>query len=248
MLDFVEQLNHLRHMNTISNIIGYKFTEITQLKAMQSTLLEKTNALELKGTILLSHEGINIALAGHHEKTKIFEQWLNTQPPLEGIHFKVSSSKELPFSKMMVKIKDEIIRMDVPEVKPHEQTGTHLAPEEFKAWLDENKEILILDTRNAFELEFGRFKDAEHLQLEHFRQFPNKADMIPRNKPIVMYCTGGIRCEKASTYLLQKGYEEVYQLEGGILNYFEKCGGEHYEGDCFVFDDRIAVDSNGREK
>ncbi|MDF2868065.1 MAG: rhodanese-related sulfurtransferase, partial [Gammaproteobacteria bacterium] len=123
----------------------------------------------------------------------------------------------------------------------------YLSPNEFKQWLDAKKDVMILDTRNAFEMEYGTFENAVNLNLEKFTQFPDaieRLDSSAKEKPVVMFCTGGIRCEKASAVMLNQGYKQVYQLEGGILNYFQQCGGAHYQGSCFVFDERVALDSN----
>jgi predicted sulfurtransferase len=148
---------------------------------------------------------------------------------------------------MLVKVKKEIIPLGLPSVRPREKTGARLAPRELKRWLDEKRDMVLLDTRNDYEIDHGTFETAMSLRLDHFREFPERLAEVPaelRDKPLVMFCTGGIRCEKASVVAMAQGFREVYQLDGGILKYFEECGGEHYEGRCFVFDRRIAVGSD----
>lgn len=152
---------------------------------------------------------------------------------------------------MLVKLKKEIIPMGRPDVSPVEMTGDRIAPVELKKWLDENRDFLLLDTRNDYEVELGTFEKAQHLNLRHFRNFAQKLDLLPpemKDKPVVMFCTGGIRCEKATAYALKSGFKEVYQLEGGILKYFEECRKDHYDGECFVFDHRRTVDSELKPK
>ena len=124
---------------------------------------------------------------------------------------------------------------------PTEKRAPSISPTTFKQWLDENRDIIILDTRNDYEIEMGAFTNAVNLHLQDFCQFTQSLKNIPREKPIVMYCTGGIRCEKAALHLINEGYNDVYQLDGGILNYFEKVGGSHYTGECYVFDERVAL-------
>jgi UPF0176 protein len=141
-----------------------------------------------------------------------------------------------------VKLKQEIITMGRPEIRPEMGRAPSISPQDFKQWLDEKKEITVLDTRNDYEVRFGTFENAKHFQLDDFGQFPEYANHISPDKPVVMFCTGGVRCEKAALHLLNEGVAEVYQLDGGILNYFSEVGGEHYQGECFVFDQRISVD------
>lgn len=228
------------------NISGYKFTELNNLQDLQHTLHTHCTALHLKGTILLSQEGINAFLCGTPEQINDFYGILPTLG-LPTIDFKESPSTSHPFKHMRVKIKKEIITMGVPEVNPAKNPAPAVSPETFKAWLDEGKPMIILDTRNDYEVRIGKFKNAVDLDITHFGVFPeevvNQLSKQDKKQVIVSYCTGGIRCEKAAPYLIDQGFENVYQLEGGILKYFEKCGNAHYEGDCFVFDQRIAVDS-----
>lgn len=225
----------------ILNIASYKFITLTALPVLRETFIELCAVLSLKGTILLSEEGINLALSGSEQQITTFKDFLKKDPRFSDMTFRESFSETISFKRMKVKIKKEIITMKRDEVQPVSGRAPHVTPQELKQWLDENRDIVLLDTRNDYEMEYGTFKNALNLKLEDFSEFPEKTQSLSKEKPIVMFCTGGIRCEKAAIHLLQQGFEQVYQLDGGILNYFNEVGGDHYHGDCFVFDDRIAV-------
>lgn len=238
-------------MNII-NLSAYKFIRLSeeQIRAWRPIFKEKALACELKGTILLSREGINLFIAGERKQLNSFTAFLTSYPELSDLWFKESVSAYKPFTRMLVRIKNEIIPMGKTDIQPDQQTAPHLAPEIFKQWYDEGKDMIVLDTRNDYEIELGTFEDAMDLNIEHFRDFDNALSLMPedaKGKPVVTFCTGGIRCEKAAELMKRKGFKEVYQLEGGIINYFEKCGGAHYEGECFVFDKRVALDPNLQE-
>lgn len=224
------------------NIAGYKFITLTDPEALRERLLELCLAFELKGTILLSPEGINISLAGQIHSISAFKNHLKTLPSFADMTFRESYSDQIPFKRLKVKVKKEIITFRQDQIHPETRRAPAILPKEFKQWLDENRDITILDTRNDYEVRFGTFKNAMHLAIDDFCDLAKESAKIPRNKPIVMFCTGGVRCEKAGLYLEEQGHEDVFQLEGGILNYFHEVGGEHYEGECFVFDERIALD------
>ncbi len=228
----------------ILNIAGYKFIQLTQLPALRDSLFDQANRLNLKGTILLSVEGINLSLAGEPESLAHFVQGLKSHTHFSDLSFRESYSTYQPFKRMRVKIKKEIITLREPNVDPINKKAPVLSPQEFKQWLDEKRDITLLDTRNDYEMRFGTFENAKNLALTHFGKLPDKLDHISRHKPVVMFCTGGIRCEKAALLMLNAGYEHVYQLQGGILNYFAEVGGSHYVGECFVFDSRVAVNAN----
>lgn len=228
----------------VINLSCYKFAPLEGLEELRTRLQEATKAHGLKGTILLAPEGINFFLAGTRPQLAAVLEVIRAVPGLADVAPKESPSSDQPFKRMLVKIKKEIIPLGRPDVRPLEETGRRLAPAELKRWLDERRDILLLDTRNDYEVDYGTFEAAVSLQLGHFREFPEKLASLPpeaRERPLVMFCTGGIRCEKASVVALRQGFKEVYQLDGGILKYFEECGGEHYEGQCFVFDRRVAV-------
>ncbi len=232
------------------NISGYRFVAIPDRVEMRYPLRDFCVELGLKGTILLSGEGINFFLAGSEEATDQFLARLDEDERLRDIPLKVSRSDEQPFNRMLVRLKREIISIGLDEVKPAEFTGPNISPREFKEWLDEGREVTVLDTRNDYELRMGKFEGAIDLEIGSFRDFPKAIESLPesmKEKPVVMYCTGGIRCEKASAVMLNAGFTDVRQLKGGILGYFEECGGDHWDGECFVFDRRVGVDSELNE-
>jgi UPF0176 protein len=232
------------------NISAYKFISLieTDLPELQEKFLKVCKELDFKGTILLSPEGINVLLSGTQENIECWANYFAQDPRFADMVFKKSVSELRPFRRLQVKIKNEIIRFDQPQIKPENYTSKHLSPEAFKQWLDEGKEVLVLDTRNDYEVRVGTFNGAVNLKIATFTEFPQavseKLNPELKDKPVVMFCTGGVRCEKAGPALEEQGFKEVYQLDGGILKYFEKCGGAHWEGECFVFDDRLAVDAN----
>lgn len=230
---------------SIVNISTYKFVELDHLEKSKEYFLMTCKRIGLLGTILLSAEGINIMAAGTQQQIDKFEEALKQNKKFADIKFKVSYSEKVPFKRMRVRIKKEIITMGVDSVNRVADTGKHIKPAEFKKWLDEGRDITVLDTRNDYEVEFGTFENAINPNIDNFQEFPavvDKLDQSLKSKPLVMFCTGGVRCEKASILMEQKGFTDVYQIEGGILKYFEECGGAHWNGDCFVFDERIALD------
>lgn len=226
------------------NIAGYQFVQLTDLAELKNQFKAVGDSLQLKGTILLSREGINVSLSAQIEQLEAFKTYLTQLPPFTDMTFSESFSSFQAFKRFKIKIKKEIITMRREEIHPEEQRAPSISPETFKQWLDENRDMTVLDTRNDYEVQFGTFERAVHLQMKDFSEFPQKANEVKTNKPVVMFCTGGIRCEKAALHLIQEGLSEVYQLEGGILNYFAKSGGTHYKGDCFVFDGRVALNSD----
>jgi UPF0176 protein len=229
------------------NLAGYKFVKLDGLPELRNALRTTCRELALKGTILLSPEGINVFLAGAPEDIASFRARLGADARFADLHFKQSRSDSPPFGRMLVKVKQEIITLRVPGLDPAVHPAPALAPAELKRWLDEGRDIVLLDTRNAFEVEAGTFRGALHLGLTSFGRFPAAArelDPALKDKTLVAFCTGGIRCEKAAPLLIREGFRDVYQLQGGILQYFEECGAVHFEGRCFVFDDRTSLDGN----
>ena len=232
------------------NISVYKFVDLDNLVQRKAELLPLCNQLELRGTILLSLEGINMFLAGTRENIDTFFETLGKQPEFADLQPKESLSDHQPFSRMLVRLKKEIISMGVEAIRPKVRTSPKLTAKELKQWLDEGKDVTLYDVRNDYEIEVGTFKNAVPAGIDHFRLFPEATKQLPedtKKKPLVMFCTGGIRCEKAGPLMEEQGFEQVYQLDGGILKYFEECGGDHYDGDCFVFDKRVAVDPDLQE-
>jgi len=233
-------------MLSVVNIAAYRFVQLQDKSLMSLQILFKAECLRLniKGTILLSMEGINLFLAGRRADITEFQGLLNSFSYFKSLVFRESFSNLQPFKRMLVKIKKEIIPFGVDLMQYKSPAAPTISPETLKKWLEKNSRIVLLDARNSFEVKLGSFKNSLHLGLRHFRDFPKsvqKLHNIIENVPIVTFCTGGIRCEKASALLLQSGFKQVYQLDGGILNYFAKCGGDHYTGLCFVFDARRAL-------
>ena len=229
----------------ITNVAAYQFTSLTGLKEWRLELLRQCREDGLKGTILLSTEGINLFVAGAREAIDRLLASLRKQPGLESLTAKFSVSSHQPFTRMLVRIKKEIIAFGVEGIDPARHTAPKLQPSELKRWLDEGRPVTLIDTRNDYEAKLGTFRNALTLGLDHFRNFPAAVRLLPealKEQPIVTFCTGGIRCEKAGAYMEREGFRHVYQLDGGILKYFEDCGSAHYEGECFVFDHRVGLD------
>jgi len=229
------------------NLAGYKFVSLDALDDLKASLERRCLELELKGTVLLSFEGINVVLAGSEEAANGFQTFVHGDPRLAGLRFKRSVSAYQPFDRMLVKIKKEIITLRTPGIDPAKERAPAVAPVQLKRWLDEGREVVLLDTRNAFEVDAGTFDNAMDLRLSSFGQFAQAADELDpalKDKTIVTFCTGGIRCEKAAPLLIGKGFRNVFQLDGGILQYFEECGAAYFKGRCFVFDQRVALDGN----
>ena len=234
-------------MPDVVNIAAYKFVDLHDLPPLRRHLQELCFQSQLRGTILLSPEGINLFVAGFRHGIDTLLADLRSRKEFADLPVKESLSDEQPFNRMLVKIKREIIAFGVEGVDPRKYTSKRIVPAELKRWLDEGKSVTLLDTRNDFEVDAGTFENAIPVGVDSFRDFPRAIGQLPdemKQQPVVTFCTGGIRCEKAAPLLEQQGFSDVYQLDGGILKYFEECGGEHYQGDCFVFDKRVAVDAS----
>ncbi len=234
----------------VVNIAAYQFVSLDQLERRREELRTLCNRLALKGTILLTPEGINLFIAGSRDAVDELISFLRDDPAFANIPVKESFSDHQPFERMLVKIKEEIIAFGVDGVDPREKTSKKIPATELKEWLDSGKEVVLLDTRNDYEVRVGTFENAVPIGVDHFRDFPEAVEKLPedvKDRPIVMFCTGGIRCEKAGPFMEQAGFTDIYQLDGGILKYFEECGGEHYDGECFVFDKRVALDPDLKE-
>jgi UPF0176 protein len=236
-------------VNTVLNISSYKFVPLPDAAALREVLLGRAQALQLKGTILLAEEGINLFLAGPADDVRSFVSQLQQDPRFADIAPKESWSDTQPFKKMLVKVKGEIIRMNHPTIKPADGRAPAVAPATVKRWLDQGHDdigrpVVTLDTRNDFEVDEGTFEGAIDWRITKFTEFPDafRAHLDElKDKTVVSFCTGGIRCEKAAILMREEGLEHVYQLEGGILKYFEETDGSHYNGGCFVFDERRAL-------
>jgi UPF0176 protein len=240
----------LDSMTKISNIAAYKFVTLPEIRSLRSRLLALCKSWRLKGTILLATEGINLFVAGAPEKIELLLAELRQVPGLADLPVKISETDHQPFRRMLVRMKKEIIAFGVDGIEPARRTSPKLAPKELKQWLDEGRPVTLLDTRNNYEVKLGTFKNALPIGIDHFREFPAAVRRLPaamKEQPIVMFCTGGIRCEKAGPFMEREGFKHVFQIEGGILKYFEECGGTHYDGECFVFDQRVGLDPSLQE-
>lgn len=234
---------------TVLNISAYRFVELDDRPQLRDDLLTQCLERELRGTILLAPEGINLFLAGAPEAVHGFLDSLRADARFAGLEAKESWSAEQPFRKMLVKLKNEIIRMDHPTIRPADGRGRSVSPVTLKRWLDQGhdddgREVVMLDTRNAFEVDYGTFRDTVDFRIEKFTEFPQAVldhRAALEGRTVVSFCTGGIRCEKTSIYMQEQGFDNVLQLEGGILKYFEEVGGDHWDGACFVFDEREAL-------
>jgi UPF0176 protein len=249
-----QQMPYHAAMNAILNIAAYKFVLLEDLKGLREHLTDQAHLAGLKGTILLAPEGINLFLAGVPESVHRFLRELRRDTRLADLQTKESWSDHLPFQRMRVRLKREIIRMNHPAIQPAQGRAPAVDATTLRRWCDAGRDdhgrpLLLLDTRNRFEVQAGRFSGARSLDLQRFSQFPDAVSRILpelQGHAVVSYCTGGIRCEKAALYLQEIGIRHHWQLDGGILKYFEVVGGAHFEGVCTVFDERAALDADLR--
>ncbi|XQW85612.1 rhodanese-related sulfurtransferase [Thalassotalea piscium] len=235
-------------MNQITVCALYKFVRLDNFQNLKDPLLEYMLAHEVKGTLLIANEGINGTIAGSAANIESVLDYLQQDSRLANISYKLSFHQENPFQRTKVKLKKEIVTMGVEGIDPNQVVGTYVKPSEWNALISD-PEVLLVDTRNDYEVEIGTFKNAVNPNTESFREFPeyvkNNLDKN-KHKKVAMYCTGGIRCEKSTAYLKEQGFEEVYHLEGGILKYLEEVPEDEtlWQGECFVFDGRVAVNHN----
>lgn len=234
---------------SVLNISTYKFVTLNDREILRERLQQQCDALRLKGTILLAPEGINIFLAGEAPAIHGFLDQIQQDARFADIKAKESWSDSAPFKKMRVRLKKEIITMKARDIRPEDHRAATVSPERLKTWLDrgyddERREVVMIDTRNVFEVEAGTFVNALNFGLSRFSQYPQAIAAHRQEftgKTLVTFCTGGIRCEKAVLYMNKLGMQNVFQLDGGILKYFEEVGGAHWSGDCVVFDGRGAL-------
>lgn len=199
----------------------------------------------LKGRIIVASEGLNGTVSGHNVDCKKYMDHIKNDSRFESLEFKIENLETNAFKKLNVRVKSEIVYSGFSHIDPNEQTGIHLEPSEFKVIKDQEG-VVLLDCRSTYEHNVGKFKNAVTMDIENFRDMPQKLEELKKHKDkkIVTYCTGGIKCEKASAYLLEQGFENVYQLHGGIIKYGIEEGGEDFDGKCYVFDNRIATEVN----
>jgi UPF0176 protein len=224
----------------------YQFTALTDPEAKREPLLDFCLEKDLKGTLLLAHEGINGTIAGSEDSISALVTYLNGWKEINNLEVKYSTSSDESFLRMKVRLKKEIVTMGVEDIDPRDIVGTYVEPEDWNDLVN-RQDVMVIDTRNIYETRIGAFQQAIDPETETFRAFPKWADDLARdkNKPsaVAMYCTGGIRCEKASAYMKKIGFDEVYHLKGGILKYLETVPEEKslWEGECFVFDQRVSI-------
>ena len=234
----------------VLNIAGYKFEPLSDIDSLVKEFQSACDDLELKGSVYLSPHGINFSLAGSEESVEQYLLFMEQDERFLNIPLKKTYSETQPFRRMKVRPKKEIISLGRDDINPRELTGGYVTPKELYAMYENNEDVIVLDTRNEYETRVGLFENAVDLQLDTFRDFPDAIEQLPeeyKDKQIVMYCTGGIRCEKASAVMLKAGFSNVKQLEGGVLDYFKETGGKYWNGDCFVFDERVALDTELNE-
>jgi UPF0176 protein len=224
----------------------YKFVTLEDFHELREPLLDACIASGARGTILLAHEGINGTIAGTREAIDQVLAYLRSDPRLANLEHKESFDDHLPFYRMKVKLKREIVTMGVEGIDPNSRVGTYVAPGDWNDLVND-PEVLLIDTRNDYEYGIGTFRGAIDPHTQSFRDFPAyvRSHLDPeKHKKVAMFCTGGIRCEKASAFMLEEGFAEVYHLQGGILKYLEEVSPQEstWEGECFVFDNRVAVD------
>ena len=234
------------------NLSAYRFVPLDELAALRQRTFDSAAAAGLKGTVLLAEEGINLFVAGAPDAARAWLAGLRADPRFAALDVKESYSDELPFRRLKVRVKREIIRMNQPQVQPAAARAPALDAATLARWLDAGRddagrEMVLLDTRNGFEVDAGAFVGALDWRLEKFSDFPSAAAAhrgALDGRTVVTYCTGGIRCEKAALALQTAGVERVWQLDGGILRYLEQVGGRHWQGRCFVFDERESLDAD----
>ncbi len=232
-------------MKPYSILLYYHYTPIEEPEVFREQHHLFCLSLNLKGRIIIATEGINGTLSGRAEDCQQYMDHLKNDPRFKEIDFKVEESEDHAFQKLYVRVKPEIVHSGLTHLDPKQRTGVHLAPAQFKEMKD-LEDVVILDVRSNYEHKVGKFKNALTLDMENFREFPDKIKELEalKDKKVITYCTGGIKCEKASAYLLEQGFKDVYQLHGGIIKYALEEGGEDFEGKCYVFDNRVIADVN----
>ena len=228
----------------------YKFAVLNDYKDLRQPLLNLMLEKDVHGTLLLAREGINGTIAGSREGIDAVKAWIASDDRFEGVDYKESFVEFQPFKRTKVKLKKEIVTMGVQGIDPKRVVGTYVDPKEWNDLISD-PEVLLVDTRNQYEVEIGTFKNAVNPATDTFREFPEyvKQNLDPqKHKKVAMFCTGGIRCEKSTAYLKEQGFDEVYHLKGGILKYLEETPPEAslWQGECFVFDERVTVDQSLR--
>lgn len=246
----------------ITNIAGYQFTTIDDVTKVFENAQAICSETHIKGNIFISPEGVNLGLASTQSDIEYFLQKLDSLCGLNNLLLNTTYSDYIPFKRLLIKIRSELVpTKPLPNDHPSssinkpllnnidsvEQNAKYISNDELKEWLDAGKEITLLDMRNEFEVDLGSFENSTHLKIRNFRdiiQLESEINELPKDKPLVTFCTGGIRCEKGANILANNGFDQVFQLKGGIIKYIEKYKNQHWRGECFVFDDRVCLDTN----
>ena len=236
--------------NIFKVVAFYSFVDLSNLKELQKTFIRFLTKENIKGTVLLAHEGINGTLSGREVSIDRFKDFLKLNNLHVSQNFKTSSCPDDPFPRLKVKLKDEIVSIGNELADPAKIVGEYVQPEDWNSLIS-HEDVMVLDTRNTYEFSIGTFNGSIQPETTNFREFPDwletiESTGIDKNKKIAMFCTGGIRCEKASSLMKAKGFKNIFHLQGGILNYMEKVDEEDslWNGECFVFDDRVALNHN----
>ncbi len=226
-------------------LLYYKYARIENAAGLAAQHLKFCKDLGLVGRILIADEGLNGTISGTAEQCRQYMDYMESDDRFKGIHWKIDDVNEPSFAKLHVRYKREIVHSGLLDIDPNEDTGTHLEPAEFLAMKD-REDVVILDVRSNYEHNLGKFKNAVTLDIDNFRELPDHMAELEqyKDKKVLTYCTGGIKCEKASAFLKKQGFKDVYQLHGGIINYGKMVGGEDFEGNCYVFDGRVQVPVN----
>lgn len=246
----------------ITNIAGYEFSTIDDVEKVFESAQAICNETHIKGNIFISPEGINLGLASTQNDIEYFLQKLDCLCGLNNLLLNTTYSDYIPFKRLLIKIRSELVPTQplpsdhpsssiskplLKNIGPLEQNANYISNDKLKEWLDAGKDITLLDMRNEFEVNLGSFENATHLAIRNFRdiiQLESEINELPKDKPLVTFCTGGIRCEKGANILANNGFDQVFQLEGGIIKYIEKYKDQHWRGECFVFDDRVCLDTD----
>jgi UPF0176 protein len=238
------------HQNDIQVVAMYQFTQVDDPRELRDKLFAFAEQESIRGIMIIAGEGLNGTMAGEPEHIRRFVEFVKSMQGFEDIVYKTSYCDSMPFLKLKIKVKKEIVTFGIDGIDPNSKTGDYVNPEQWNELISD-PEVTLVDTRNYFEYMIGTFQGAENPETRSFGEFPEyvEKNLDPsKNKKVAMFCTGGIRCEKASAYLLQQGFEKVYQLHGGILKYLEDVDPNEsmWKGECFVFDERMTVDHNLR--
>ena len=234
----------------VTHIAGYQFKAVPDVDALHSQILALCAQTHVRGSVFVSPEGINLGLAGSHEDTDFIQDQLDSTCGFGQLLLNTTYARSTPYRRLQVKLREELVPskslLEGPGPDPSDSARpAYLTSDGLKRWLDAGREMILLDLRNCFEYELGTFDHAIHLGLRHFRQLASTRERmaeLPKDKPIITFCTGGIRCEKGALYVARQGFQQVYKLKGGILDYLGKFKDYGWHGDCFVFDERVTLD------